>query len=175
MRTLIGVLIALAAAAATIFAGSLFRSKVRQEAAPARGLVGMDRAALRAMGDEELVVELDHLESTPGALRKEIDALCATLVDFLAGRDGLAAQDRLVEIGRPGLPRVLSSFPKAGDPNERIGMINACFVDQTLRDLTADRAPPQIQRLLPMANPSKEQIGRAIRDWYVWWYSEGYR
>jgi len=56
-------------------------------------------------------VPLPHLEDTPPGLRKEIDDAIALIMDPEADiRKVRAAQRRLVEIGKPAVPRLLTRF-----------------------------------------------------------------
>jgi hypothetical protein len=144
----------------------------RKVEVPEGSFFGADKGTLRTMSYHELAQELDHVEDTPPALRTEIDKLAATIVDFFAGRDALDAQDRLKEIGRPAIPKVLSAFLKTGDYGSREGMINACVVDQTLRSIVGDAA--KLSELKQFANPDKKLIERTVKYWYIWWYTQGY-
>ncbi|MEN8150677.1 MAG: hypothetical protein ABFS86_12715 [Planctomycetota bacterium] len=111
--------------------------------------------------------ELPHLDTTPPELRAEIDRLTAVLVDFNAGADGLDAQERLVEIGRPAVPKVLSAFLHTGPWEEMEAMINACVVDGTLRRMVPEEA--KIPRLIPFARPTAKTVRGVVTLWFEWW------
>jgi len=116
-----------------------------------------------------LVRELPHLESTPPELRAEIDRLAVTLVDFYAGSSAVEAQDRLIEIGHPALPKVLSAFLHTGPWEDREGMINACFVSETLRRMVPEDVSGPIPRLKPFAIPSADEVRAVVVLWFRWW------
>jgi hypothetical protein len=147
-------------------------SRAVTEEIPAGQLFGQKRFRLRMEPYEKLVVDLDHFDDTPDELKTEIDGLCKVIVDFNAGGDTLDARTRLREIGRPALPKIISAFIHAGDTGTPEGVANACFVDGTLREIVGDRV--RDANLKPMARPSKAQIQKAVKEWYIWWYSEGY-
>jgi hypothetical protein len=136
-------------------------------------LCGLPRTRLVPLTCHRLMQGLGHLPDTDPELRAEIDTLCATLVDFLAGRAGIDAQDRLAEIGKPAVPLVIASFEQCGDLESLEGMCNACVVDEALRTMVG--SPTRLMPLKPMANPDKNQIQRAAKEWAVWWFCEGYR
>jgi hypothetical protein len=129
-------------------------------------------SACETVPEPPLVRELPHLESTSPELRAEIDRLVDVLVDFHSGIDGIDAQTRLVEIGRPALPRVISAFLKTGPWGERVAMVNACVVDATLREMAPEMLAPKSPPLKPMSMPSEAQIRKTVESWYRWWASE---
>jgi hypothetical protein len=136
-------------------------------------LYGKSKMALKPLHLDRLMKDLGHLESTPAEQQSEINKLCALLVDFNAGRAGTDAQHRLMELGKPGVPLIIASFMKAGDLGSREGMTNACFVDDTLRQVVGN--PLGMMKLTPMANPGKNQIERTAKAWAIWWYLDGYK
>lgn len=135
-------------------------------------LTGLPTMKLRPLSLERLVKGLEHLEDTSPELKSEIDKLCATLVDFHAGRAYITAQNRLAEIGKPAIPMMIAAFLKAGDLSSEQGMTNACVVDEALR-MTAGM-PTGMMELRPMANPQKNQIERTAKGWAVWWFAKGH-
>jgi predicted RNA-binding Zn-ribbon protein involved in translation (DUF1610 family) len=133
----------------------------------------LDAMHLRRKQYSELKTQLKHFDDTPQDLRREIDDLCAKLVDFDAGSDWIDAQARLVEIGRPAMPIVLLAFSKAGDLGDHKGKTNACTVDGTLREMVGD--PAKITPIKPMNMPTKDMVLKTARRWCVWWYSKGHK
>jgi hypothetical protein len=125
-----------------------------------------------------VVTDLDHLPDAAPDLRSKIDADVAKMADPNAGSDGLRAQDRLIKVGRPAIPRVLAAtkgldFSKY--PSAREGALDcqlAAAVDHVLREITGYTAPPRLQ-YTPDSNLG--DYTRCIDEWYVWWLTNGYR
>ena len=116
---------------------------------------------------------LKHMDDTAADLRQEIDKLCAVIVDFNAGSDGMDAQARLVEIGKPAVPRVILAYSKAGDLSSREGMINACVVDETLLKICGNHA--RTDPLKPFGQPTASVIQKTALYWCAWWFSAGHK
>jgi predicted RNA-binding Zn-ribbon protein involved in translation (DUF1610 family) len=133
----------------------------------------LDAMQLRQKRYKDLKEQLKHFDDTPEDLRREIDKLCATIVDFHSGSDGPDAQARLAEIGRPAIPMILAAYGKAGDLNSREGKTNACVVDDTLRDMLGD--PAKITPIKPMNMPTKDMVLKNAARWCVWWYTKGHK
>jgi hypothetical protein len=132
----------------------------------------MTRGALLPKNYEDFVPHLKHLDSTPTDLRNEIDKHCKTLVDFQAGSDVNVAQDRLVEIGKPAVPRILAMFAKAGDLSSMEGVSNAFKVDETLRKICGTHS--KTDAITPFSRPSKKEILRTAKYWCIWWFTRGH-
>jgi len=59
--------------------------------------------------------DLGHLEDTPPEMRKKIDELIKTMMDYELGRESLDAKEALAAIGKPAFPRILGSMAKIRD------------------------------------------------------------
>ena len=102
--------------------------------------------------------------------RAEIDRLIADLLD-LDGPGTLANRsiDRLDDIGRPAIPRLLNQFYEL--KNDVVGNnFKLVRVDRALRTMTGRSfdydpglRPTQLHTL-------KDQRVSALRQWYAWWY-----
>ena len=83
------------------------------------------------------------------------------------------SSERLKEIGRAAMPRLISAFLHTGDFGDREGMINACFLDGSLREIAGNAT--KIRELKPMAQPTKKLIRTVAKYWYIWWYADGHK
>ena len=59
--------------------------------------------------------DLPHLESTAPEMRKQIDDWIVVMCDPEAGGDSSIARERLVAVGKPSFPRVLSQLARMRD------------------------------------------------------------
>ena len=133
----------------------------------------MGRMQLRAKSYKFFIDHLKHLDETPQDLRDEIDAKCAKLVDFYAGSEAEEAKARLIEIGKPAIPRIILAFSKAGDLSDRTGMINACVVSDALQQICGSTA--KVDVLKQFGSPSKSEILKVAKYWCAWWFSTGHQ
>jgi hypothetical protein len=98
-------------------------------------------------------------------MRSEIDKLVETLMDFQSGRDGITAQKRLIEIGKPAVPMLLKAV--AGLKFESIeDRAAGGLVDYALREITRyTRGVPEIKAM--MRDPKQYQ--RVFKYRFIWW------
>jgi hypothetical protein len=148
---------------------------------PEGGNYGKSQGELLMMLKKErasVVVPMEHLPDTGPDLRTKIDADVALIADPNAGSDALHAIDRLAKIGRPAIPRVLAAtagldFSKFTDIRQALDACKvADAVDAVLKRITAYDKIPDLQ-FSPTGDLSA--YPRAVEDWYVWWFSNGFR
>ncbi len=134
-----------------------------------RTLVRSDRASV--------VVPLEHLPDSGEDVRREVDSLVAVVANPDAGGEFIKAQVRLIEIGRPAVPRLLSAVAKL-DFSKHESMVDArdpCVVadavDSTLREITGMTKYTKLQY-----NPQGKLhvYVKVIENWYIWWLNTGY-
>lgn len=148
---------------------------------PEGGNYGKSQGELLMMLKKErgsVVVPLEHLPDTGPDLRTRIDADVALISDPNTGSDALHAIDRLAKVGRPAIPRVLAAtagldFSKYKDIREALDPCKvADAVDAVLKKITAYDKIPDLQ-FSPTGDLSA--YPKAVEDWYIWWFSNGYR
>ena len=148
---------------------------------PTGGNYGKSQAALLGMLKDrraEVIVDLDHLPDTPGDLRQSVDSDVKKVADVNSGSEGIRAQDRLVKVGRPAIPRVLGIAAKLdfGKYKSILDARDDCVVadaiDNVLREITNYDKVTRLQ-YTPQSNLG--DYPRCIDEWYVWWYTIGYR
>jgi len=126
---------------------------------------------------------LDHLEDTPAALRVEIDKLLETLKDpNLPGRKLLDTRQRLVKIGSPAIPRILTQFYET-----RTGGVTGTALQDNINFLNV---LTRILRTVSMHDgfgfsPMRGEDGalgltdaertRALKAWFGWYSSHGWK
>ena len=120
--------------------------------------------------NESELVPLDHLPDTPQELRTEIDTLIATLLD-IDGPGALAnrAIDRLDDIGRPAIPRLLNQFQALAadlDGNN----FKLTRIDRALRVMTGRAFGYNPGTHLVQIEKITEQRISALKQWYAWWF-----
>ncbi len=119
---------------------------------------------------ESELVPLDHLPDTPPELRQEIDDLIAALIDLDApGAVSNRSINRLVEIGRPAIPRLLTKLTEVEPTGD--GKLQLLRVLQALRTMSGARFgfnPADRKELL--VGGTKEERLSALKQWYAWWY-----
>ena len=119
---------------------------------------------------ESELVPLQHLPDTPEELRTEIDGLIETLLD-IDGPGALAnrAIDRLDDIGRPAIPRLLNQLQALSadlDGNN----FKLTRLDRALRVMTG-RAFGYIPGThLVQIEEINNQRRSALKQWYAWWF-----
>ncbi len=121
-------------------------------------------------------VPLDHLPDTPPELRKEIDHLLEVAADPNANpKVSAKACERLVEIGRPAMPRILNLFyeivhgpnPDSYDNRTTIfRIIKFCLVPMTRCDFGFN---PSL-RPDENGNTAAQERETALGQYYVWWF-----
>lgn len=112
---------------------------------------------------------LGHLEDTPAELRQEIDGLLATMLDLDLTKEGGRARARLVEIGRPAIPPLLTKFyeiPADDEPNR----IRCNMIDQALSDITGQQFGYAPGEAGTAAGTTEERRASSIKQWFAWWY-----
>ncbi len=121
-------------------------------------------------------VPLGHLPDTPPALRKEIDHLLEVAADPNAPpKEAAKACNRLVEIGRPAMPRILNLFyeivhgpnPDSYDNRTTIfRIIKFCLVPMTRCDFGFNPG----ERADEGGNTAAQERETALGQYYVWWF-----
>ena len=86
--------------------------------------------------------DMPHLASTEPKLRRRIDELVTTMMDFYAGLDSLDAKEALIAIGKPAFPRILGAMAKIRDTitdvdsaKERLIETSLKLADECLREM----------------------------------------
>jgi len=123
---------------------------------------------------EAEIVPLDHLPDTPPELREEIDRLVNELIrtdsDFLP-RHRTKVKNRLAEIGKPAVPRLLTRFNdiKADTPD---GIAKLTQIDALLRDMSGQAFGFSPAHNTVLISPEQNEQARtsALKQWYAWWY-----
>lgn len=121
-------------------------------------------------------VPLDHLPDTPPELRKEIDHLLEIASDpNVRPPDAIKACERLVEIGRPAMPRILNLFYRivhGPDPDSYenrttiFRIIKLCLVPMTRCEFGFNPAERPDQE----GNSAAQERKVALGQYYVWWF-----
>jgi predicted Zn finger-like uncharacterized protein len=112
---------------------------------------------------------LGHLEDTPAELQSEIDGLLVTMLDLELTKEGGRARRRLVEIGRPAIPPLLTKFyeiPADDEPNR----IRCNMIDQALSDITGQHFGYAPGEAGTAAGTTEERRQSSIKQWFAWWY-----
>lgn len=127
------------------------------------------------LSDGSVVLErepepLEHLADTPQELRDEIDRLFATMIDLDLTKEASRAQARLVEIGRPAIPVLLTGLyeePLATEDDA----IQVNMIVQSLRSITGQYMgfKPQVA-VGSGVGTTEERRASAIKQWFAWWY-----
>lgn len=119
-------------------------------------------------------VPLEHLEDTPPELRQEIDKLVQDVLESASptapGALFNRATDRLVEIGRPAVPRLLNAlYELHGDPiGNNIQLSQVC---RCLRQVSGNAYDyPVADRPGESRQQTTEKRVSAVKQWYAWWY-----
>jgi hypothetical protein len=112
---------------------------------------------------------LGHLEDTPEEVRKEIDALLATMLDLELTKEGARARRRLVEIGRPSIPPLLTKFFEIPADSEE-NRIRCNMIDQALSDITGQHFGYAPGEAGTAAGTTEERRASSIKQWFAWWY-----
>ena len=128
-------------------------------------------------GQKEVVREaelkpLGHLEDTPEAVQKDIDAQIAQLVDIeLGGQFANRSILALKKIGKPAVPRLLNKLYELPiDTAEN--KLRVRRVTMALEDLTGQRFgfdPSTLSRT------TDEMRTSALKQWYGWWADNHWR
>jgi len=114
---------------------------------------------------------LDHLEDTPPELRKEIDQAIERIMDpDEVPKVFKASMRRLVEIGKPAIPRLLTKFyeVKGSTEDERIALR---LVVDVLRDITGESFGYTPSKF----DASNQQRKAALGFWFGWWSKNWWR
>ncbi len=149
---------------------------------PAGGNYGKSQAQLlMALKDARasVVTDLGHLPDTSPDLQGKIDSDVAKVADPNSGSEGIRAQDRLIKIGRPAIPRVLAvaskldfaKFKDILDARDECTVADA--MDNVLRSITEYDKPPKVQYSPQFSKLVEYQ--QCIEEWYLWWLTVGYR
>jgi hypothetical protein len=124
----------------------------------------VDVRLLTAPELRKYMAALDHLESTPPALRREIDKKIATMVDFQSGVEGFKAQTRLIEIGKPAVPLLLREASHLTFESIEHRSAGA-MLDKVLREIT------NYKRITPLKLIIEKPAiyWRVFKYHLVWW------
>jgi len=112
---------------------------------------------------------LGHLETTPQELRDVIDALVDTMTDLDLTREAAAAKRRLVDIGRPAIPILLTQLFENPLENQDQA-IQGNMVVETLREITGQRFGYRPAVGDGAMSTTDERRNSSIRQWFAWWY-----
>lgn len=116
---------------------------------------------------------LAHLETTPPSLRKEIDELYGKIIDLSLTKEMSRAKNRLTEIGKPAVPRLLTGLYEMplADFDEARKVQNIVNV---LRNITGQRFGFEPMVLVGSAmGTTEERRASSIKQWFAWWYKKG--
>ena len=121
-------------------------------------------------------VPLGHLEDTPPELRSEIDGLLKIAADPKARpKEVNKACERLVEIGRPAMPRILNLFyeivngpdPDSYDNRTTLfRIIKSCLVPMTRCEFGFNPTTRPDEE----GNTAAQERITALGQYYVWWF-----
>jgi hypothetical protein len=148
---------------------------------PSGGNYGKAQAALLTMLKENrfsVVTDLGHLPDTPGEVAQKIDEEIPKFSDPNAGSAFFRSRERLLKLGRPAIPRVLgvaakldfSKYSKITDAAEICQVADA--IDEVMRGITGYDKFTMLQY---NPNSKLEDYPRVIDEWFLWWYTIGYR
>jgi hypothetical protein len=148
---------------------------------PSGGNYGRPQAVLLTMLKENrfsVVMDLGHLPDTPPDVVQKIDAEIPKFGDPNAGSEFLRARDRLRNVGRAAIPRVLgvaarldfSKFARITDAAELCQVADA--IDEVMRGITGYDKFLQLQY---SPNSKLEDYSHVIDEWFIWWYTIGYK
>ena len=118
---------------------------------------------------------LEHLESTPPELRAEIESMYADIINMDLTKEQSRAKARLVEIGKPAIPRLLTGLYEIEltDDDKRRQANN---VVQVLRDISGQYfgyAP--MEGIGGALSTTEERRQSSIKQWFAWWHKKGKR
>lgn len=149
---------------------------------PSGGHYGKSQAALiLLLKDSRADVWIDpgHLPDTPSDLAQKIDADVLKMADVNGGAEGFKAQDRLIKIGRPAIPKVLGlvsklDFSKYSSVLEaRDACILGDAIDHVLREITGYDKVRMLQ--YSPQNGKITEYMESLDGWCLWWYTIGYK
>lgn len=112
---------------------------------------------------------LEHLEDTPEPLRQEIDGLIATMLDLDLTKEAARAQARLVAIGKPAIPPLLTKMYETPADTEH-DRIRLNLLDQALQSITGQSFGYAPGESGSVAGTTEERRDSSIRQWFAWWY-----
>jgi predicted Zn finger-like uncharacterized protein len=125
---------------------------------------------------EAEVRPLEHLETTPPELRAEIDELFVQMIDLsLSPKDSNGARERLIEIGKPSIPVLLTGFYRIPlETEEQAKQVN--MIVQALRGITGQNFgfKPQVAEGSGTGT-TDERRESALKQWFAWWHLKGQR
>ena len=147
-------------------------AKVRLDETVAKRVTLSDGSTVR----EAELRPLEHLESTPPELREEIDARYAEMIDLsLSPKDSNAARQRLIEIGKPAIPVLLTGFYEIPlETEDQAKQVNV--IVQALREITGQNFgyKPQVAEGSGTGT-TDERRQSALKQWFAWWHLKGER
>ncbi|MBI1853077.1 MAG: hypothetical protein HYR85_22295 [Planctomycetes bacterium] len=112
---------------------------------------------------------LAFLPDTSEAMKTEINELLATLTNLDLTRESKRAKERLVEIGQPAVPRLLTRLQEIKIDDEQEILVGS-LINQTLHDIAGDEVWEKIQ--YPVQGNDKatlKQREASIQRWFQWW------
>lgn len=116
---------------------------------------------------------LEHLEDTPPELRAEIDQAYATMIDLDLTREATQARQRLVEIGKPAIPVLLTGLYEIPlDTMDQAIQVNQ--ICRALRDITGEYHGYEPMELAgSTVGTTRERRESSIKQWFAWWERKG--
>ena len=149
---------------------------------PSGGNYGKSQAALILLLKDnrpEVWSDPGHLPDTPPDVAQKIDGDVLKMADVNGGSEGFKAQDRLIKIGRPAIPKVLGlvsklDFSKYSSVLEaRDACILGDAIDHVLREITGYDKIRQLQ--YSPQNGKITEYMESLDAWCLWWYTIGYK
>jgi hypothetical protein len=149
---------------------------------PSGGNYGKSQAAILLLLKDkraEVWVDPGHLPDTPPDLAQKIDADVAKMADPNGGAESARAQDRLIKIGRPAIPKVVGltsrlDFSKYSNILEaRDACILGAAIDNVLRSITGYDKVRMLQ-YDPQNGKITEYLD-TLDGWCLWWFTIGYK
>jgi hypothetical protein len=122
---------------------------------------------ISTMDWDEISNELAALEHVPGtaeSLKSEINKLVTTMLDFQSGGDGLRAQKRLIEIGKPAVPIILRGLAKLGFKSIE-DRSATCMADEALREITNYTRIDQLRAVMEDPRIYRRVVKRRMQWW----------
>lgn len=147
-------------------------AKVRLDETVAKRVTLSDGSTVR----EAEVRPLEHLETTSPELRAEIDALYEKMIDLsLSPKESNGARERIIEIGKPAIPVLLTGFYEIPlETEDQAKQVNAIVL--ALRGITGQNFgyKPQVSEGSGTGT-TDERRASALKQWFAWWHLKGER
>lgn len=142
------------------------RAKASEAQAPVKEITFADGKTVFERDPEPL----EHLESTPPDMRRQIDQLLVTMTNLDLTRESAAAMREMVAMGKPAIPLLLTGIYQAKLDSDE-SRIKANIMVIALRNITGEAFgyDPQA-RLGGETGFNEERTDSAIKQWFAWWY-----